>query len=447
MIRRTLVVMIVVGLFLAIALVGMTSKSSAEPVPKDDAAAVPQMKEVEDAIARFKERDIEGALTLLKEAANKNPELPPGQVIMAGLCLRANVPQLVRGYLEQAVIDLPDDPDAYLLMADIALSERRVTEAEMLLDKAVALVAKFDKNPKRLEGMRPHVLNGLASVAEARADWPGAQKQLEAFLKLDPKNSDAMQRLARSLFQQKNATGALEKLKEAAKANPSLLTPEAILANFYEQSGDHENAKKWMAAALAAAPKDFETRWNAGQWALQTGQIEEAKSQATAAIQIDPKPLKAKILRGTVALFQKDYSTAERLFEAAHLQSPKDFDASNNLALVLIEQKDEGKRKRALDFSENNINQYGKTKDGAEAASTHGWVLYKMGKIDEAEKYLQAAATSGAFNADTAYYISRLYADKGRTEMAKQNLERALKTTGPFLMRDKAQELLEQLKK
>lgn len=451
MLRRTLVATIATSVFFALALVGTMSKSSAEPVAGSDAGAAaagePQMKEITDAVARFKERDFDGALKLLKEAAKQNAELPPAQTIMAQWFSQANIPQGVRNYLEQAVMESPDDPDAYLFMGDIAMRERRVTEAKMLFEKAATLIAAFDKNAKRKENMQPRMLSGLAAVAEAREDWPEAQKQLEAWLKVDPKNAVAMQRLGRSLFQQKNATGALEKLKEAAKADPEMLTPEAYLAQFYEQSGDRENAKKWMAAALVAAPKDLKTRLVVAQWALETGQLDEAQTQSAAAMSIDSKSLDAKTVRGNVALFQKDYPAAERYFEAAHLQSPRNFAASNNLALVLIEQKDEGKRKRALEYAENNMKQYAKSKEGIEAASTYGWVLYKMGKLDEAEKALQAAVSAGGLNADTAYYLARLYTDKGREDQAKQLLEIALKSTGPFLMKKEAKELAEQLKK
>ena len=33
-----------------------------------------------------------------------------------------------------------------------------------------------------------------------------------------------------------------------------MLTPEAILAQYYERAGDRENAGKWFSAALKAAP-------------------------------------------------------------------------------------------------------------------------------------------------------------------------------------------------
>ena len=40
------------------------------------------------------------------------------------------------------------------------------------------------------------------------------------------------------------------------------------------------------------------------------------------------------------------------------------------------------------------------------AASTLGWVQYRLGHLTEAEKALNAVASSGNLNADTAYYVA-----------------------------------------
>ncbi|MCE5302207.1 MAG: tetratricopeptide repeat protein [Planctomycetaceae bacterium] len=424
----------------------------AEPIAGADSsesasASTEQSQELNDAVARFKERDVPGTLRRLKDAVKKDPNLPPAHVILAQLFAQVNSAPDVRTALEQAVNESPNDPEAYVLMGDIALRDRRITEAMMLYQKADSLMPGFTSSTKRKDILQPRVLSGLAAVDEAREKWSEARKRLEAWLKLDPKSSQAMQRLARCLFQQKDAAGALEKLKDAAKVDSNLLTPEAILAQLYEQAGDRENAKKWMAKALAAAPKDHNTHFVAGQWALETSQFDEAQKQAAEALQCDPKSLRAKVLCGIVALFQKDYPAAERYFEAAHLQAPREFAPSNDLALALIEQKDDAKKNRALQYAESNVQQYQQSPRAAEAAATYGWVLYKLGRLDDAERALNAAVSGGSSNTDTAYYLARVAVERGRDSQAKQLLESALKNNAPFSMRPEAEKLLEQLKK
>ena len=98
-------------------------------------------------------------------------------------------------------------------------------------------------------------------MAEARENWDDAQKYLESLLVIDPKDTGAMQRLARVLFQQKHADKCLEKLNEAydvdAKKYPNdpdkrtVPTPELGLGQLYAAFPDPKNAKIWMKRALA----------------------------------------------------------------------------------------------------------------------------------------------------------------------------------------------------
>jgi tetratricopeptide (TPR) repeat protein len=151
------------------------ARLSAEPITGGDVGAKASVdvknQEISDAVARFKDRDFDGALKLLKEAVKKNADLPPAQVILAQLFSQANIPMGVRNALEQAVIESPDDPETYVIMADIALRERQVTVASLLYAKAASLVEKFDKSTKRKGLLQPRVYSGLASVSEARDDF------------------------------------------------------------------------------------------------------------------------------------------------------------------------------------------------------------------------------------------------------------------------------------
>ena len=202
--------------------------------------------------------------------------MPPAQVIMAHLFFQANMPKEAQSALEQAAIDDPTDPETYLLMASVAMHDHDVAKAESLIQKAKGLLATFTKSVKRKERLQPQVLSGLAGVAEARGDWAGAQKALEEWLKLDAKNVGAMQRVAYCLLQQKNAEAPWRSSARRPRPTPSLLPAETMLAQFCQRSGDRENAEKWMAAALAAAPKDIRTRLAASQWALDRGKLDEA---------------------------------------------------------------------------------------------------------------------------------------------------------------------------
>ncbi|MFW5693356.1 MAG: tetratricopeptide repeat protein, partial [Thermoguttaceae bacterium] len=384
--------------FLLAGLVLFLPVGAAEPMDLDalDTPAVPEQQDIPEvtrAVERFKQRDFSGALELLKEAASENPDLPPAQIVMAQLFSQANQGNAVRASLEQAVTEAPDDPEAYVIMGDIAIGQGRVTEASLLYDKAESLLEDFTKSTRRKEILDARNLSGLAAVAEARGKWDLAEERLKAWQKLQPENAACLQRLARARFQQKSPGDALKLLREAAALDENVLTPEAQLARFYHEFGDQKNARIWMDNAIKIAPKDLRTRLVAAQWYLETDQLDEAAQEAEAAVKLDSKSVEAMLFRGVVALFQKDYETAENYFQRAHLERPGNFAASNNLALALIEQDDEEKRRRALEYATLNARQNSRS---TEALSTYGWVQYKLGNIDEADRVLQAAAGTGS---------------------------------------------------
>jgi len=443
---RTLIGTLAV-LGIAVACVSLTAgRASAEPINLGPlgttAAASDQDLEIADALKRFRNMDFDGALALLQAAVKKRPELPPARLIMAQWFAQANQAAAVQSSLEQLIIEEPADPEAYVVLGDLALRGRRWAEAGLLYEKGSELLKTFKGSAKRKGPIERRALGGLATVCEARKDWPAAQKQLEALLALDKENAAALQQLGRVLFRQDKPTEALAKLKEAAAIDENVLTPQAILAQLYEQADDRTNAAKYMVEALTVNPRDLRTRLVAAQWSLETEQLENAEQQADAALKLDPDSLQAQILRGVVALFRKDYTTAEEHFQKAHLQSPSNFAASNNLALALCEQDVEAKKRLALEYAQVNAQ---RLPNQAEAASTLGWVFYKLERIDEAEAALRKAASGGSMSPDTAYYIARVSVDRGRKEQARQLLESALKTTRPFSLRKEATLLLESL--
>jgi tetratricopeptide (TPR) repeat protein len=434
--------------FLVVGLVGLAcwarplaaqqAASGAAPVATQQTQ---QIEEVVEASKRFRGGDLQGAKALLDAAVEKHPSLPPPRLILAQWLAQANQAAAMHVQLELAVAEMPNDPEAYVLLGDLALQGGRWTEADLLFQKAGELVADFKGNSRRKNAIEHRTLQGLALVAQNRQDWPTSQKYWQQLLAQDAANPVALQQLAWVLFQQDQPTEALEKLKAAHAANKESLTPEAILAQFYQRKGDTKNAKHWMIAAINAAPKDLRTRLVAAEWSLTTDQLQEAEEQADAALQLDANSLDAQFLRGMVALHRKDYPKASECFQKVVDASPNHFVASNSLALALAEQ-DEAAKKKALVYAEKNAEQF---PDQADAFSTLGRIYYNLGQLDKAEEALRKAASLGPMSADMAYYIACVSVDRDRNDEARQLLTQALRSTGPFLMRPEAKKLLEKL--
>lgn len=440
-------VSLVLASLVTVAVAYQAKQAAADPVRLDETPAQAnetlekKYPELVEAQKKFQAQDFDGALEILKNAAKAHPELSNPRVILANLFFATNRLPAGRAALEKAVMETPEDPEAYLLFGELALRESQVTDAGLLFDKATPLTASFKGDPERVKKLQIRAQAGQTAVAEMREQWEPAQKHLQNWLKLDPQSAVAHFRLGRALFTT-DQKGAYTEMQAAAKLDPKVPSPEVTMAKLFQQKGNKESADKWMKSAVAQAPKNQKVRVEVGQWLWENGRFPEAKTQADEALKLDSTSVDALLLAGLVARFSKDYPAAAQSLEKASLLSPGNPLVASQLALSLIEQGDDAKKQRALKLAESNMQQNPKSVD---AAATLGWIYYRLGRLDEAEKFLQGAAQGGNISLDTAYFLAKLSADRGKLDQAKALLQSALKGTGPFAYRQEAKAWYDQL--
>nr|MCS5617487.1 hypothetical protein [Pirellulales bacterium] len=83
----------------------VTAKTLIGKAVSDDS----QYKDINNAIKRFQDRDIDGCRAILERARNNNEKLPPPGVMMAMLWLSVNQLMPARAELEQTVVKFPAD--------------------------------------------------------------------------------------------------------------------------------------------------------------------------------------------------------------------------------------------------------------------------------------------------------------------------------------------------
>ncbi|MFM7206616.1 MAG: tetratricopeptide repeat protein [Planctomycetaceae bacterium] len=405
-------------------------------------------KEITNAIARFRDRDIDGCRAILERAKSNNPKLPPPGVMMATLWLAVQQLGPAREELESAAVKAPTDPEAYLKLGDLAFGEGRITDADVLFEKAGGLTAAFNENPKRKRDFDIRCAAGTAAVAERRRQWEKAQNELAKWIALDPDNAGSRLRMGNVLFQLGKEPEALAEFKEAKKIDKNAPLPELAMAQRNEEAKKRDAAKKWIQDAIKAAPTDPAVQLFAARWYLQQNELEAAKAAAETALKLDAKNLEAKFVRGLVARVGRDYTTAEKFLNEAHFQSPGNFDVSNSLALVLIESDDEEARRRALELADTNVAKYREnTPQQIPAVTTLAWVFYKLGRREDAERILEQVRRSNALSSDGAFYVARILADRGEKDLARKILEEVLANEPMFATKPEAADLLTKLKK
>lgn len=402
--------------------------------------------EVDEAIKRFNNRDFLGARQFLDSAKRKDPKLPPTELSLAKMFFLANNAAAGRASLEKTAMDNPGDPEAYLMLADQAMRERRIIEAESLYDKGLQLTELFSENERRKRNFEIRARTGRALVAEQRRNWPAAVTDLQALLKIDPDNAMAHYRHGVALFMQKKYQEGFGEFTNARKLDKSKTIPDpyAAAALQYDQLGMQNEAQRAFERAYDANKTDVNTLTQYGQWLIKNGNVQRAEQVLAEGLRTHPESLNLLILSGVAARMNKKMKPAEDYFVKAWGMSPANLEVINQLATLLIEQPDQAKQERAVQFAQISAQL---NPQSADAMVTLAWVYYQLRRVGEADVALRNAQQLGNISPDGSYLFAKMLVDQKRTEPAKLLLQDALdeKNQGIFVNRQEAQALLETL--
>ncbi len=402
--------------------------------------------EYREAFEKFSRSDIGGALDDLNKMAAKDPMMIPPRLVMAQWFTQLKNPSAVRLSLEKAVEESPDDPEAYILLAENALRQGEWAAADLLLGQAEMLLESEESVPNRQRRQRLIVLlrKNEAVLCQARENWPAMQQYLADLWKLGEKTSDTCKLIGVSYFHLGDAVKARQWFAQAYKISPETeLSPDAMMARLYLAAGNRSKAQEALSAALKADPES-QTALNLSLvLALGSGDSGRIKELAERLRSADPHDPAAIKTCGIAALYLADYSRAEILFREGLRLQPASSEMENGLALALCEQNDSEKVRQAVQVASAVVQ---KQNDNREYLATLGWTLYKAGDRQQAFDVLQHAAADGRVHSQTAYYMAEVLNAEGKTEDAKRLLNAALAGTAPFAKRTAAEGLLKILK-
>jgi Tfp pilus assembly protein PilF len=432
---------------------GRAATTPAAQQPDDPMAGLtnPEIKaELEKAVAAFNASRFAEALEILKTLYGKHPELVPPRIVLAQWFAQANLGNAVRANLELGTEEVPEDPEAFLLLAEISLRQGALTAAEALLNLATTKVNAYTHNPTRKKNLSSSALRVATDLYEARQRWAKMEESITKQIEADGMTTDLLRKKGVAVFQQEKDDEAkkifveADRLDTEAKSEQKGLPADAAMSQLYLLREDKDKARQSLEAALKAHPNSKEVLVLSIQMRINDDKLEEAKPLAEKLLADDPSSASAKKLRATVALYLEDYPTAEKLFEELLLASPSETQNANGLALALCEQDSPEKLRRALAYATDNVQ---KDQTNSEYLGTLGWVLYKANQLEQAANALKQSAASGQINAATAYYFARIAVKTGNVAEAKQLLNAAVEGGNQFAKRRDAVLLLKELSK
>ena len=411
----------------------------------------PEVKaELEKAVAAFNASQFAETLDILKALYAKHSELVPPRIVLAQWFAQANLGNAVRANLELGTEEVPADPEAFLLLAEISLRQGSLTAAEALLNMAQTKINAYSLNPTRKKNLSSSALRVATDLYEARQRWQQMEKSIDQQIVADGQTADLLRKKGVAVFQQEKDDDAkkifveADRLETEAKSENKGLPADAAMSQLYLLREDKDKARASLEAALKAHPDSKEVLVLSIQMKINDDKLEEAKPLAEKLLKDDPSSASAKKLCATVALYLNDYATAEKMFEELLLANPLETQNANGLALALCEQDSSEKLQRALAYAIENVQ---KDQNNSEYLGTLGWVLYKANQIEQAANALKQSAASGQINAATAYYFARVAVKTGNIDEAKQLLNAAVKGGNQFAKRRDAVQLLNELSK
>ena len=401
-----------------------------------------QHDDVSRALTVFKQGDFIKARKFLETVCTADPALPPARLLLARMFDAANQPVLARAELERVSQRHPTDPGPHLIFAELALSERRFSDAELSFRKARELASKFTANDYRKSNITMRVNQGLAAIAEAREQWPEAVKLLQPVLDMKPGDSSVVARLARSLFKSGDPDGALAVLKKHWSSNKQKIQrPEITMGLFYQDAKDKAKSAEMMKLAAESDVGGAATQSAVAHWALENGELELAKTCANRAWLVD-STLESRMLVALVARYEKDYPKARAMLERIHLESPANLGAMLELSIVLSNIK--GEENRGLQFAQlaSKLQPDLRKPAGRNAAMSLAWIMFRFGGQAEAEKILQQVLVAGPISAESTYYAAKILIS-GNRPVAKKLLEEVLENGRMFPDFEDAKKLYE----
>jgi Tfp pilus assembly protein PilF len=137
---------------------------------------------------------------------------------------------------------------------------------------------------------------------------------------------------------------------------------------------------------------------------------------------------------------EKDYKKAQEYYEKALTINPDYPPAANNLAYIYAEQG--GNIDVALNLAQKAKEQ---VPEDPHIADTLGWIYYKKNVPSRAIAYLKEAAEK-IDNPQIRYHLGMAYYKNGNHDLAKKELNDALKLSTDFPGADEARSTLNALK-
>lgn len=270
-------------------------------------------------------------------------------------------------------------------------------------------------------------------AALQRKDWAAARDTSLKATEVAPRNSVGWSYLAKAYQNLADFPKAVEAYKTAIELNPEDRYAYNNLGYCYRRMSRVDEALAMFHRQLEVVPRDRYATYNLALALGSQGRWGEALPWASMAAEIAPQEITRWTFLGKTQIRTSHFDEARHSFDRA-LALPHEPMVENNIAYALGDagiDLDNAWRlvSQALDAKQHLICEPESLADGDKCTEklrglslmldTAGWILYRQGKIKEAEAYLQAAFGVTPDSANQLH-LAVVFAKTGRLDQAVQ---------------------------
>ncbi|WP_425102240.1 tetratricopeptide repeat protein [Tropicibacter sp. S64] len=392
------------------------------------------------------------AISDLRTALDQSPRDTDILALMAEAHLRDGSPELAQERLSMAVQISNNGPVESVRYARYLVSRNRLQQAESVLIAA----------RKNAEG-NVEILGLLGEIYLRQQKWPQAQSIIDTLRQIDTPQASQLARVYQSsillgqnrieesldylrsqidadngadlsaviqLVRTQVLTGRLDEARayvdEQLEANPDSIPLELLSANVHALQGQLKEAEDIYRDLLSRQP-DIEPAILQLQVLLRaTDREDEAEQLVSRSLELLPKSRRLRLLEAYRLEKRGKYEDAIAIYEILYEEQTSDVVVANNLASMLSNHRDDPQ-------DLNRAYAIARRLTGSEVPAfqdTLGWILFQRGEVEEAIVQLEAAAKALPEEASVAAHLGLAYAEAGRTEEAKTELQRSLDLGG-----------------
>jgi tetratricopeptide (TPR) repeat protein len=305
-----------------------------------------------------------GAIVVLDQATRvitKQPE--PWLALAKAHHTNRDIPQTIRCAKTVLQIDPKNQPDAYILLAEVSLEVDNAQKAsgyieEILklhpeLTRALLLKAKIytelnkpEKALSSLEKAIPKLPKSIplqlqrAQLIQKTDGWDAAYNTLNKLAQENPGDSRILAALSESLSNLNDPGAAIQKAQEAMNCDDGILNLQekvqlsALLGRLLRKSGQIDQAIHYLTKAIEGAPNFVGPYIELGRCYQEQRLYDRAIKHLQIAIEVAPEDSQPYYFAGLVYKEAKNYVNAERMFKKAAKLSPTNLSIYRQLGAV-----------------------------------------------------------------------------------------------------------------